>query len=100
MVSIKFQIHGVKITGKYICESKKMNLATHAPQLSRFYYHQSRQEEITHFPKKKCFENLFFPSREGEDYGALHPTYAILKSLFLHFFSYFKIFHPSPLQNK
>ena len=34
MVMEKFEIYGVKITGKYICELKKMNLFifTHAPK--------------------------------------------------------------------
>ena len=39
-----------------------------------FYHHYSRQREITHFPQTKFFENLFFPSREGEDYGAENMT--------------------------
>ena len=34
-----------------------------------FYHHRSKQKEITHFPKTKFLENIFFPSREGEDYG-------------------------------
>ena len=34
MVAEKFQIHGVKITGKSICESQKLNLFsfTHVPK--------------------------------------------------------------------
>ena len=57
--------------------SKKINLFIfiHAPMQNprpRFCYHQSRQKEITHFPRTKFSENLFFASRKGvgRDYGA------------------------------
>ena len=59
MVAKKIQIHSVKITGKYICESKKLNLFTLSPKENSapgFYHHHSRQKEITHFSQTKCFE--------------------------------------------
>ena len=63
-----FQIHGVKITKKYICESKNwIFVFTHAHKQNSqpgFYHHYFRQKEITHFPQTKFFENLFFPSRD------------------------------------
>ena len=58
----KFQIHGFKITGKYI----SVYLWPQA-KVSGFYHRNSRQKKITYFSQTKCFENLFFPSREGED---------------------------------
>ena len=76
MVAKNFQIHGVKITGKCICESKNW-LFTHALKQNSppgFYHHNSRQKEIAHFLQTKIFENLFFPGREEEGYGAENMT--------------------------
>ena len=71
MVAKKFQIHGVKITEKYICESQNWIFLLMGPSKnfsSGFYHHHTRQKEITHFLQAECFENLFFLSREGEIY--------------------------------
>ena len=74
MFAEKFQIHGVKITEKYICESKNSIcsfLILHPPRPKKkksppgFYHYHSRQKEIIHFPQTTFFENLFFPSRKG-----------------------------------
>ena len=61
MVVGKFQILGLKIAGKYICESKNWWVKT-LPQVP--YYHNSRQKEITHF-QRTVFENLFNPAERG-----------------------------------
>ena len=56
MVTKMFEIHGVKITGKYICESKNwIWLLMHLKQNSSvgFYHNHSRQKEITNFPQTK-----------------------------------------------
>ena len=78
MFAGKFQIHGIKITGKYIFESKNWIIHfysfSQAKLFPRFYYRHSRQKEITHFPRTTFFENLFFPSRKGEDYEAEKMT--------------------------
>ena len=70
MIADKFQIHSVEVTGKHICESKKINLfiLTHVPKQNSppgLYHHHSRQMEITHFHR-----TAFFTSRKGKDYGA------------------------------
>ena len=39
-----------------------------------FYNHHSRQKEIPYFTQLTFFENLFFLSRKGEDYGAEKMT--------------------------
>ena len=69
MIAEKFQIYSVKITGKYICESKKkqwnLSIFTHASkQISlslRFLSVLSRQKEITHSYRTAFSEDLFFP---------------------------------------
>ena len=75
MVAIKFQIHGVKITGKYICESNWICLlmppSKTLPQVFIITNPGKRKLPIS---PKQCFENLFFPSREGEDYEAKNMT--------------------------
>ena len=68
MVAEKFQIHGVKITGKCICESKNwicsFLLMPHKQKWPPGSYHyHSRQEEVNHFPQKTVF--VFFLSRKG-----------------------------------
>ena len=68
MVVEKFQIYGVKITEKCLCESKKMNLFifTHAPKQNfPQVFIISRQKEIIHIPQKAFFENLLFPKQKG-----------------------------------
>ena len=73
MAAEKFQILGVKITGKYICELKSwiclvllMSPSKTLPQILIITYH-SRQGEITHFPQ--CFFKIYFsPSERGKDY--------------------------------
>ena len=47
-----------------------LHLFRRMSQPSGFYHHFSKQKEITHLPQTKFFENIFFPSRDGEDYGA------------------------------
>ena len=68
-----FQIYGVKITGKYICESiwltlVKLNLFTHAPKQSSpsgFHHHHSREKEITISPKQSVLKIYFSPAERG-----------------------------------
>ena len=76
MIAEKFQIYCAKITGKHICELKILNLfiLTHAPKQNSplgFYYHYSKQMEMTHFYRLTFFENLFYPSRKErrKEYG-------------------------------
>ena len=74
-----FQIHGVKITGKYICESKNWICSFSLMPPSKT------------LPQRKFFENLFFPSREREDYGAkIWPKKLNLKGSLV---TSFDIFH-------
>ena len=68
MVVEKFQIYGVKITGKYLCESKKwicsfllMPPSKTLPQVFIIPW----QMEIVHIPQKAFFENLLFPKQKG-----------------------------------
>ena len=68
MVAEKFQIHGVKITGKYIYKSNKWIPKQRSPPGS--YHYHSRQEEIIHFSQKTFFENLFSPADIEENYVA------------------------------
>ena len=67
MIAEKFQIYSVKITGKYICQSKKkkrnLSIFTHASNQNslRFLSVLSRQKEITHSYRTVFSEDLFFP---------------------------------------
>ena len=67
MVAEKFQIPGVKITGKCIFWVKKLNLFifTYVPKqksLPDSYHYYCRQEEVNHFPQKWFF---IFPQQKG-----------------------------------
>ena len=66
MIGQKFQIYGVKITGKYICESKKMNLFnfTHDPSrtLPQVLTISPQAEGNYSFPRTAFSENLFYPN--------------------------------------
>ena len=55
-----------QIESVYSCPQAKLSL--------RFLSSPLQEKEITHFFQTKCFKNLFFPSREGEDYGAENMT--------------------------
>ena len=72
MFSEKSQIYGVKINGKYICESKNWIcsfLHTHPNKTPPSSYHYtSRQKEITKPSLTAFSENLFFPSRKRGEY--------------------------------
>ena len=76
MIAEKFQIYSVKITGKYICQSKKkrnLSIFTHASNqnsLSGFYQYSPGRRKLP-IPTEQCFLKIyFFPSRKGgEDYG-------------------------------
>ena len=64
MVAEKFQIDSVKITGKFICETKK----THAPKQNSppgfYHYHPGRKKSP--IPPKQHFLKIYFlPSRKG-----------------------------------
>ena len=61
MVAKKFQIHDVKTTGKYICESKNCTHTTQAKLSPRFLSLLPRPKKITHFLRKVFFENLLPP---------------------------------------
>ena len=70
IVTETFQIHGGKITGKYNRETKNrvcsfLLMPLYNIFLQVFYYHYSRQKEITFFPETTVFENLFSPVERG-----------------------------------
>ena len=70
MVAEKFQIHGVKITRKYISESKKtesvhFHSCSQAKVSPRSLSSPLLAEEITHFFGIMFSKDLFFPSRKG-----------------------------------
>ena len=75
MVAEKFQIYGVKVTGKYICESKNLTcsflLMPPSKTLPQVFIINPRQKEITNSSRNDFSEDLFFLSREEgeEDYG-------------------------------
>ena len=73
MVAKKFKFTVLRLLENTVV-IKKNDSAYSCPQaklsLPGFYYHYSRQKEITYFPQTKCFENQFFPSRERDNYGA------------------------------
>ena len=76
MIAEKFQIYSVKITGKYICQSKKKKgicpflLMPPTKTLSGFYQYSTGRRKLP-IPTEQCFLKIyFFPSRKGgEDYG-------------------------------
>ena len=77
---------------------QNLNLFTHGPKQNSspgFYHNHSRQKEITHFPQLKCFKNLFFRSREGEDYRAENMTKIKLARVLVTSFD--KFHHLQPL---
>ena len=81
MVAGKFQIYGIKITIKYICQPKNsccsFLLMPPSKTLSQvFIIPPPRQKEITHSSQTVFSEDLFFPQqKEGkEDYGVEEIT--------------------------
>ena len=64
------QIHGVKITGKCICNSKywiySFLLMPQSNTVPRFLASPPRQKKIIHFSKEANFENLFPPVESGD----------------------------------
>ena len=80
MVAEKFQIDSVKVTGKYICETKKLNLFifTHAPRQNSppgfYHYHPGRRKSP--IPPKKHFLKIYcLPSRKRGGVGALVTSF-------------------------
>ena len=78
MVAQKFQSYSVKITGKYICESKNwicsFLLIYPSKTLSQILSLSPRQYELTRSSQTAFSEVYFFPRRndgggEGGDYG-------------------------------
>ena len=68
MVGEMFQIYGVKIIGKYICESKNQRIYLFLPislskTFSQILIIMSRQKEITHYPWQ-CSLEIYFPQAE------------------------------------
>ena len=68
MVGEMFQIYGVQIIGKYICESKNQRIYLFLPislskTFSQILIIMSRQKEITHYPWQ-CFLEIYFPQAE------------------------------------
>ena len=63
MVRENFQIYGVEITGKSICESKNwiysFLVILSYKTLSQFFIITPRQNEITYFQQTAIFESLF-----------------------------------------
>ena len=68
MVAQKFQIYGVKITGKYICESKNKSVHFYScPQAKlslRFLSLPPREKEFTY--SSRTVFSVFFPHQKGE----------------------------------
>lgn len=67
MVGEMLQMYGVKITGKYVCESKNriclflpIPLSKTFPQILII---MPRQKEITQYPRQ-CFLKMYFPPAE------------------------------------
>ena len=60
-----------------------------------FYHHHSRQKKITHCPQTKCFENLFFLSRQERGlYRAENMTKIKLARILVTTFDKFNYFQP------
>ena len=83
MVLEKFQIFDVKITGKYICESKNwicsFLIVQNSPPGS--YYYPQAERNYPPLQNSLFWRSLFFPSRKGgwergwrENYGAEKMT--------------------------
>ena len=75
MIDEKFQIHGVKITGKYICESKNWIwsfLLMHSSKtfLQIFIITNPRRSNLPVSSKQRFLKIYFSPAERGEDYGA------------------------------
>ena len=67
----KFQIHGVKYTRKYICESIESVYSCPQVKLSPRFLSSLLQAEGNYpFLLNKVFWKSMFPQQEGEDYGA------------------------------
>ena len=96
-----FQIHGVKITRKYICKSNNWicsNLLMPSSKTPPRFLSSLLQAEGNYpFPPNKFFENLFFPSTEGEDYGAENMTKIKLARILVTSFD--KFHHLQPLHS-
>ena len=69
MVVEKFQIYGVKITGKYICESKKFDLCifTHVPKQNstQGYYHPADRRKLPISHEQHILKVFFPQQKEG-----------------------------------
>ena len=61
MVGVKFQIYGVHITGKCICQI----FTTPLPGKTLFLSLTPRQTEVTHPSRHRFSENLFPQQRKG-----------------------------------
>ena len=70
----RYGVNGAKITGKYICESKKLNLFifTNAPKQNSppGSYHYPKTDPNYPFLLKNAFLKYIFPQQKRQDYGA------------------------------
>ena len=58
------------LENKFVSQIESVYSCPQAKLSPRLLSSPLQDKEITHFSQTKCFKNLFFPSREGEDYGA------------------------------
>ena len=74
MFAEKFRSYGIKITGKYICESQNWIWSflpiLPSKTLTQIFIIIHRKKEIIHSSRKVFSEDVFFPAeRVEEDYG-------------------------------
>ena len=83
MVLENFQIYGVQITGKCICQSNIYYdpLSPHNKTFPSFLPSPPRQREITHYPRNHFSENAISPSRNGEEDYVVETPYLHCQSL-------------------
>ena len=75
MVAKSFKFMVLRLLGtKFVSQIEYVSSCPQAKLFPRFLSSPLQEKEITHFFQTKCFKNLFFPSREGEDYGAENIT--------------------------
>ena len=88
MVVEKFQIYGVKITGKYICESKKkldLYIFTHVPKQNstQGYYHPADRRKLPISHEQHILKVFFPQQKEGRVMELKKMTKMFLVSVLL-----------------
>ena len=71
--SFKFMVLRL-LENKFVSQIESVYSCSQAKLCPRILSLPLQEKKITHFFQTKCFKNLFFPSREGEDYGAENMT--------------------------